>query len=51
MLAVRENGTEGTAELTTASALFIHVSPIDVLGYHRPANVHRKREHSDRRYT
>lgn len=33
MLAMRANETKRTAELTTASALFIHGTPIDVLGF------------------
>jgi hypothetical protein len=47
---MREDGTEGTAELTLVLALFIRDRPIDVLGYHRPANAHGKRESCDRRY-
>ncbi len=42
VLAVRENRTEGTAELTTASAFFIRGTPIDDLGDHRPATAHGK---------
>ncbi len=38
VLAVRAHVTKGTAERITASAVFIHGTPIDVLGYHRPAN-------------
>ncbi len=34
---MRANGMEGTAELTLVSA-FLHGSPSDVHGYHRPAN-------------
>jgi hypothetical protein len=30
---------------------FFHDTPIDVLGYHRPANAHGKRRCCDRRYT
>ena len=32
------NGTERTAELTTTSVLFLHDTPIDALGHHRPTN-------------
>ncbi len=35
---MRANGTDGTAELTTTSAVFIHDTPIDALTNHRPAN-------------
>ena len=42
------SGDEDGTEPTTASVFFIHDTPIDVLGYHRPANAQRKREHCDR---
>lgn len=51
MLAVRANGTERTPELTTDSALFIHGTPIDVLGDYQPANADGKHGYNDRRYT
>jgi hypothetical protein len=41
MLAVRENGSDRTAELTTAPALFIHGTPSASLGNHRLANADR----------
>ncbi len=50
VLTMRANGMKRTAELTTASALFIHGTPSDGLGYHRPANTDGKRGCYDQRY-